>query len=323
MIAKFPYSRLRRNRLMPWIRRALTETSLRPSDFFLPLFIREADYPAIIDGMPGILRLTIDEAVEAAIVARDLGISAVMVFPAGSPRSAEAYEAYSDDNLIVRAVAQIKKQVHGIGVIADVALDPYTIDGHDGITKDGIVVNDLTISILCKQALSQARAGVDCVAPSDMMDGRVQAIRHTLDMNGFENVGIISYSAKFCSRLYATFRVAIGANPETSGAIDKSNYQLNSANSREAMREIQQDIDEGADIIIVKPALLYLDIIKEAASSFNCPISGYVVSGEYSMLASQHDNKLMVEAYTGVKRAGASIIIAYNAIEMARIITQI
>jgi porphobilinogen synthase len=316
MTPAFPTSRLRRNRAHPWLRRALQEHHLRPANLILPLFIREADAEREIPGLPGIFRLTTDEAVEATLHAEFVGISAVMLFPAMSPRSDDAAEAYNPNAIVPRAIRAIKQRTSGIGVITDVALDPYTIDGHDGITRNGFVDNDLTLPCLRKQALNYAMAGADIVAPSDMMDGRVGCIRAALDEQGFSSVGIMSYAAKFCSSLYGPFRSAVGVTQTT---IDKSDYQLAITNGREALREIAQDIEEGADTIIIKPSLLYMDVIKEASTTFNVPLVAYMVSGEYAMVRS--NPRIMMEACLGLRRAGAQLIIAYNAMEIAEMLS--
>jgi porphobilinogen synthase len=306
----------------------LQEHQLSPTDFILPLFIRDSEaIESEIEGMPGIQRLTIAEAVQAVEHAANLGISAVMLFPSlpSGLRSHDAAEAYNPAGLIPRAIRALKMAIAEtrlcVGIITDIALDPYTIDGHDGITVDGQVDNDATLPILQKQALCYAESGADIVAPSDMMDGRVAAIRSALDGGGFINTGIMSYSAKFCSALYKPFRRAVGLGSARSAAIDKSGYQLAVSNNGEAMRAIARDIAEGADTIIVKPALMYLDIIKEASLSFNVPIIGYIVSGEYAMLnhmtQTLGDISVVLEACMGLKRAGARAIVAYDSMRIA------
>lgn len=319
--------RLRRNRKTPWIREMLAQTRLHQSDLILPLFIMEGkNMLQAISALPGVDRLTIDLAVEKAKEARDLGIPALMLFPAtpSDLKDEKGSHALDENNLMCKAVREIKKQVPGIGVICDVALDPYTSHGHDGIVDDsGYVLNDETVEILCKQAVVQARAGCDIISPSDMMDGRVSLIRAALDSAGFKDIAIMSYAAKYASNFYGPFRQAVGSASNLKSA-DKKTYQMDFRNSAEAMREIAQDIDEGADMIIIKPGMPYLDIIKEAAQNFAVPVIAYQVSGEYAMLKFAAQNhafdfaQAMQESLIAFKRAGCSAIITYGAIEVAK-----
>jgi porphobilinogen synthase len=318
--------RLRRNRVAAWMRNLIAQTTLSPSDFILPIFVIEGEkkqelIPALFD----VHRLSIDLAIEKAKEARDLGICAIMLFPVTPQnlKDEKGNEALNKNNLICRAIKEIKKRVPEIGIIADVALDPYTSHGHDGlIDKNSYVLNDETVEILCQQALLQARAGCDIIAPSDMMDGRVAAIRKTLDENGFVNVAIMSYSAKYASSLYGPFREAVGSSANLKS--DKKTYQMDFRNSSEAMREIELDVLEGADSIIIKPAINYLDIIARANDKFNLPIIAYHVSGEYSMLKLAAREGLInfdaayKEALISIKRAGASSIITYGAIDFVK-----
>lgn len=319
-------TRLRRNRISPWMRNLNAQTTLNASDFILPIFVIEGENKQeLIPTLFDVHRLSIDLAVEKAKEARDLGICAIMLFPVTSAnlKDEKGSEALNENNLICRAIKEIKRKVPEIGVIADVALDPYTSHGHDGlIDENSYVLNDETVEILCQQALVQARAGCDIIAPSDMMDGRVAAIRKTLDENGFVNVAIMSYSAKYASSLYGPFRDAVGSSANLKS--DKKTYQMDFRNSNEAIREIELDVLEGADSIIIKPAINYLDIITRANDKFNLPIIAYHVSGEYAMLklAAQQGllnfNAAYTEALTSIKRAGASSIITYGAIDFVK-----
>lgn len=324
---KYPASRLRRLRQTNWVRDLISETILTPKDLIWPVFVRDDLSSADIKGMPNVKRLTIAELTETAQYAYDLGIASIALFPFTPThlRSADGLEAINPDNLICRAIKAIKALNLDIGVITDVALDPYTDHGHDGIIIDGKVHNDATIEILKEQALLQAQAGADVLAPSDMMDGRVGIIRHHLDDHNFQDKIILSYAVKFSSSFYGPFRSAVGVNTLHSLS-DKKTYQVNFANSDEAMREIAQDIEEGADMIIVKPGLPYSDIIHRARQKFNIPIIAYQVSGEYSMIKAADANgwidgtKAMLESLTCLKRAGASGIFTYAACEIAELL---
>jgi len=321
--------RLRRNRKAPWMRDLIAETALRPQDLILPIFVIEGkNVMQKIDHLPDVNRLSIDLVVKQAKIARDLGICALMLFPVVEQKlkNIDGSEAFNAKNLMCRAVREIKKQVPEIGVICDVALDPYTSHGHDGVLdKNGYVLNDKTVELLCKQAVLQAKAGCDIIAPSDMMDGRVLAIREALDFAGFVDVAIMSYSAKYASNFYGPFRHAVGSASNLKGA-DKKTYQMDFRNAREALREVEQDVLEGADMLIIKPALPYLDVLKEVSQNFNLPLIAYQVSGEYAMLkfaaiqGSFDFNSAMIESLIACKRAGASAIISYAAIEVAKLL---
>ena len=321
--------RLRRNRQAPWMRDLIAETVLHPQDLILPIFVIEGKNVAQkIAHLPGVSRLSIDLVVKQAKVARDLGIPAIILFPVIEQKlkTADGREAFNAKNLMCRAVREIKKHVPEIGVICDVALDPYTSHGHDGVlSKDGYVLNDETVELLCEQAVVQARAGCDIIAPSDMMDGRVLAIREALDVAGFVDVAIMSYAAKYASNFYGPFRHAVGSVNNLKNS-DKKTYQMDFRNGREALREIEQDVFEGADMLIIKPALPYLDIVKEASQNFDLPLITYQVSGEYAMLkfaAAQGSfdfDAAMIESLIACKRAGASAVISYAAIEVAKLL---
>ena len=324
----FPATRLRRNRISPWIRELIAETSLSTSDLIMPFFvIAGKNKKEAIKSLPGNYRFSIDLLVKEIEKARKLGIPAIMLFPAIEQKLKDknGKEALNPKNLICQAVAAIKKAVPNIGVICDVALDPYTNHGHDGILSDDSthVLNDETIQILCEQALVQAKAGCDIVAPSDMMDGRIGAIRKYLDENDFKNVGIISYAAKYASSFYGPFRHAVGSAKNLNIG-DKKNYQMDFRNAEEAVREVALDIAEGADIVIVKPGLPYLDIVAKIKQNFSVPIFSYQVSGEYAMLKLAAENNLLnfeaalYETLIAFKRAGASAIITYGAMEIAK-----
>ncbi|NGP19045.1 porphobilinogen synthase [Devosia chinhatensis] len=317
--------RLRRMRQTEWSRAMMRETELLPRDLIWPLFVIEGQNErTAIRTMPGVERLSVDLMVEAAKAARDAGIPALAIFP-NTPdhlRSENGAEAYNPDNLMCRALAAIKAAVPEIGLIADVALDEYSSDGQDGLVRDGVILNDETIAAMVKSALVQARAGADIIAPSDMMDGRVAAIRDALDAEGFEHVQIMSYAAKYASCFYGPFREAVGSGSRLRG--DKRTYQMDYANSDEALREIAQDIEEGADSIMVKPGLPYLDIIRRAKDAFNVPIYAYQVSGEYAMIelagaaGAINRDAAVLESLWAFKRAGANGILTYYALEMAR-----
>ncbi len=323
----YPKTRLRRNRQTPWIRDLTAQTVVMPSDLILPLFVIEGKNKSEkINSLLDVSRLSIDLIVKKVKEARGLGIPAVMLFPVIEQKlkSEDGKEALNEKNLICRAVTEIKNAVPDIGVICDVALDPYTTHGHDGlIDKNNYMINDATIEILCEQALVQAKAGCDIIAPSDMTDGRVGAIRKALDDSGFIKVGVMSYAAKYASNFYGPFRDAVNSVKNLNKS-DKKNYQMDFRNSDEAMREIALDIAEGADMIIIKPGMPYLDIVKEASQKFQLPIISYQVSGEYAML--KHAAKAGVldfkatyhESLIAFKRAGVSAIITYGALEAVK-----
>jgi porphobilinogen synthase len=317
----FPQNRPRRLRKTESIRRLVSETRLAPSDFVYPIFIGEnikSSEP--ITSMPGIYRYTVDDAAREADRVFKLGIPAVLLFGTPARKDPTGSESLKDDGIVQRAIRSMKKINSDIVIITDVCLCEYTDHGHCGVIRDGDVDNDSTIEILARQALSHAKAGANIVAPSDMMDGRVGAIRRALDSEGITDVAIMSYSAKYCSVFYGPFREAVDSAPSFG---DRSGYQMAPTNSREAIKEIALDIEEGADIIMVKPALAYLDIISKAREKFNVPIAAYNVSGEYAMvkLASNagiaDERRMIMEILTAIKRAGADIIITYHAAQVA------
>jgi porphobilinogen synthase len=324
----YPVVRMRRNRKSPWSRRLVAENVLTTSDLIWPIFLYESsEARSPVAHMPGVDRLNIAEAQRAAEQAAKLGIPAIAPFPyvERSLRDPTGSEAVKATNLMCRAVRAIKSAVPEIGVITDVALDPYTSHGHDGVLDDrGVILNDDTVAILCRQALALAEAGVDCVAPSDMMDGRIGAIRSALDAAGYDEVQILSYAAKYASGFYGPFRDAIGTNATLIG--DKRTYQMDPANSDEALREVGLDIAEGADMVMVKPGMPYLDIIRRVKDTFAVPTYAYQVSGEYAMLKAAAINgwldgeRVMMESLLGFKRAGADGILTYFAPEAARVL---
>ena len=328
--ASFPAIRMRRGRSAPWIREMLAENRLHPSDFIWPLFICEgkgSEEP--IATLPGVSRWPVDRLAEKAREARDLGIPCVALFPntPANLRSEDAREAFNPDNLICRAIRAIKDAVPEVGVLTDVALDPYTAHGHDGLTDDrGRVLNDETSAVLVEQALVQAAAGADIVAPSDMMDGRVGAIRAGLEREGHTEVAIMAYAAKYASAFYGPFRDAVGSRGLLKG--DKRGYQMDPANGAEALREVALDIAEGADMVMVKPGLPYLDIVSAVKREFGVPTFAYQVSGEYAMLetaaqsgAGDRDD-LILEPLMAFKRAGATGVLTYHAADAARLLAR-
>jgi len=327
-LGEFPNVRMRRNRAHGWSRRMVRENTLTVDDLIWPLFIVDGDgVREAVSSMPGVERLSIDLIVKAAGEAKALGIPAVAVFPNTSPtdKTPDAKEALNADNLVCRAVRAVK-EAHGddIGVICDVALDPYNSDGHDGLVRDSKILNDETIELLCQQSIVQARAGCDIVAPSDMMDGRIKAIREALDGEGFQHVQILSYAAKYASGFYGPFRDAVGSGGALKG--DKKTYQMDPANTDEALREVALDIQEGADMIMVKPGLPYLDILRRIKDTFAMPTFAYQVSGEYAMIQAAAANgwldgeAAMLESLMAFKRAGADGILTYYAPLAARLI---
>ena len=323
----FPRTRLRRNRQASWIRELTAQNTLLASDLILPLFVIEGKKcEEKITHLPDVSRLSIDLVVKKAKEARDLGIPALMLFPVIDQKLKNnlAKEAFNSDNLMCRAIREIKNAVPEIGVITDVALDPYTSHGHDGIIDArGVIENDTTIEVLCRQALVQADAGCDIVAPSDMMDGRIGIIRDALDNQGFQEILMMSYAIKYASSFYGPFRHAVGSANNLKNS-DKKTYQMDFRNSNEALREIALDVEEGADMIIIKPGMPYLDIVSQAAQNFKLPIISYQVSGEYAMLkfAAQNEafdfDAAFFESLVSFKRAGASAVISYGAIEAAK-----
>jgi len=325
---QYPRIRMRRNRADDWSRRMVAEQRLGPQDFILPVFVKEGGAKReAINAMPGIHRHTIPALIELAERAADLGIPALALFPV-VPRdlkSAQAEEAYRADNLCNRAVAALKKAVPQLGLICDVALDPYTDHGHDGLMRGGEIINDETIDVLIRQVLAQAEAGVDIVAPSDMMDGRIGRIRDALDEAGFQRVRIMSYAAKYASGFYGPFREAVGSKSAL-GQGDKRTYQMDPANGDEAMRECALDVAEGADMLMVKPGMPYLDILHRVKQQFKMPVFAYQVSGEYAMVKAAAANgwldndRVVLESLLCFKRAGADGILTYSAIEAAELL---
>ena len=319
--------RLRRNRKAEWARRLVRENVLTANDLIWPIFIVEgASGRTPVASMPGVERLTIAEAVREAERAASLNIPAIALFPYTDPslRDPTGSESLNSRNLVCRAAREIKKAVPNIGIICDVALDPYTSHGHDGVMEGERILNDETVALLVRQAVLQAEAGADVIAPSDMMDGRVAAIRAGLDEAGFQDVQIMAYAAKYASAFYGPFRDAIGTSACLVG--DKRTYQMDPANSDEAMREIALDLEEGADMIMVKPALPYLDILRAARDRFEVPLAAYQVSGEFSMIMAavekgwvDHD-RIMMETLTSIRRAGADFILTYFSKPAARLL---
>jgi porphobilinogen synthase len=325
----FPNTRLRRTRATQWSRAMVRETMLSPADLIWPLFVTEGEaVEEPILSLPGVSRWSVDQIVVRAAEAIDLGIPCIALFPNTQPdrRSEDGEEALNPDNLMCRAIRAIK-QAHGdaIGVLTDVALDPYTSHGQDGLIDDtGYVLNDETVAVLVDQAINQANAGADIIAPSDMMDGRIGAIRKALEMNGHTNVQIMSYAAKYASAFYGPFRDAVGSSGLLKG--NKKTYQMDPANSDEAMREVAMDIAEGADSVMVKPGLPYLDIVRRVRDQFDVPVFAYQVSGEYAMIeaaaaagAGDRD-ALVLETLMAFKRAGCSGILTYHAALAARLL---
>jgi porphobilinogen synthase len=329
MSARYPAMRLRRTRVHAWSRRLHAETVLTPADLIWPLFIAEGSgVEEPVAALPGVSRWSVDGIVARGREARDLGIPCVALFP-NTPahlRSDDGAEAHNPDNLMCRAIRALKDAVPNVGVLTDVALDPYTTHGHDGLVDaGGYVVNDATAAALVAQALTQARAGADVIAPSDMMDGRIGLIRDALEADGHHNVQIMSYAAKYASAFYGPFRDAVGSRGLLKG--DKTTYQMNPANAEEALREVALDLAEGADSVMVKPGLPYLDIAARVKQRFEVPVFAYQVSGEYAMIeaaaaagAGDRD-ALVLETLMAFKRAGCSGVLTYHAAHAARLLT--
>ena len=320
----FPHTRMRRNRRHGWLRRIVSENRLSADDLIWPLFVCDRAGDCIeVPTMPGVVRYDIAGAVAAVGRAKALGIPAICLFPSIDPalKTPDAREAANPDNLVCRAVRAIKAAHPEIGVICDVALDLFNSDGHDGIISDGYVVNGESVDMLVRQALVQADAGCDIVAPSDMMDGRVHAIREALDAAGFLDIGILSYAAKYASAFYGPFRDAVGSGGALKG--DKKTYQMDPANTDEALREVALDIAEGADMVMVKPGMPYLDVLARVKETFGLPTLAYQVSGEYAMLRVAADarcfdyRKIVLESLMAFRRSGADAIITYFACEAA------
>jgi porphobilinogen synthase len=316
--------RPRRNRRAEWSRRMVREHVLTTDDLIWPLFLVDGDnVRAPVASMPDVERLSVDEAVRAAERAAKLTIPCLALFPYTDPdkRDDSGSEALNAENLVCQAIRVIKKEVPEIGVLCDVALDPYTSHGHDGLLRDGVILNDETVTVLVRQALLQAEAGCDIIAPSDMMDGRVGAIRNGLDTAGFGDVQIMAYAAKYASAFYGPFRDAVGSNATLVG--DKRTYQMDPANADEALREVELDIAEGADMVMIKPGLPYLDILQRVKEAFGMPTFAYQVSGEYAMIMAAAGNgwldgdKAMTESLIAFKRAGADGVLTYFAARIA------
>jgi len=321
----YPSLRMRRLRRHDWSRRLVAENSLSASDLIWPIFLVDGENKRVaIPTMPGVERLSVDAAVAAAEEAAKLGIPVIALFPntPESKKTADGREAENPDNLVCRGVRAIKKAVPDIGIMCDVALDPYTTHGHDGLLVNGQIPNDATVAILVRQALVQAEAGCDILAPSDMMDGRIGAIRTALEVAGHHDVLLLAYAAKYASAFYGPFRDAVGSAKALQG--DKRTYQMDPANTDEALREVALDIAEGADMVMVKPGLPYLDVLRRVKDSFGMPTIVYQVSGEYSMLMAGIERgwldreRVIPEALTAFKRAGADGIITYFARDVAR-----
>jgi len=319
--------RMRRNRQHEWARRMVREHRLSTDDLIWPLFVMDGDNKrTAVPSMPGVERLSVDQCVREAERAAKLTIPCLALFPYTDPvlRDEAGSEALNPDNLVCRAIRAIKKEVPEIGILCDVALDPFTSHGHDGLLRDGVILNDETVAVLVRQALVQAQAGCDIIAPSDMMDGRVAAIRQGLDAANFLDVSIMAYAAKYASAFYGPFRDAVGSAKTLTG--DKRTYQMDPGNSDEALREVALDIEEGADMIMVKPGLPYLDIVSRVKDAFGMPTFAYQVSGEYAMVefaarAGAFDRtNAMMESLACFKRAGASGILTYFAPEAARLL---
>jgi len=320
----------RRNRILrqsPAIRAMVAETILTPNDFIVPLFVDEGEKVRFeIPSMPNYYRLSLDYLVEEVKELWGMGIKSVLLFVKAKDETKDntGKEAWNPDGLMQRSIKAIKDAVPGMLVMTDVALDPYSIYGHDGIVKDGEIVNDETVEALVKMSLSHAQAGADIVAPSDMMDGRIAAIREGLEQNGFTKTGIMAYSAKYASCFYGPFRDALDSAP---GFGDKKTYQMDYANRKEAIRETQMDVMEGADIVMVKPALAYLDIIREVKDAVDVPVSAYNISGEYAMIKAAakmgwlNEEKAIIETLTAIKRAGADMIATYFAKDAVKLIS--
>ena len=327
--AAFPRTRLRRNRRDPWSRKLVAETSLTVNDLIWPVFVQEGQGTSTeIASMPGVKRLSIDLLVDQVKEAAALGIPAVAIFPVTplDRKTPDGDEATNPDNLMCRSVRAIKKLDLDIGVVCDVALDPYTTHGQDGVIREGeLVANDETVDILVRQSILQAQAGCDVIAPSDMMDGRIGAIRDALDAEGFQKVRILSYAAKYASAYYGPFRDAVGSKSSL-GKGDKKNYQMDPRNTDEALREVALDVAEGADMVMVKPGMPYLDIVRRVKDAFSMPTYVYQVSGEYAMIKAAAErgwldgDRAMMEALAAFKRAGADGVLTYAAIDAAKLL---
>jgi len=325
IIAPFPQTRLRRTRKSPQLRDLVRENYLTAGDLIWPVFVRDGQgIEEPVPSMPGVYRRSVDKIVEAAKEAADLGIPAICLFPYTDPskKTEDCAEAWNPDNLSNTATRAIKAALPHMAVMTDVALDPYNINGHDGFVVDGEILNDETVEALVKQTLSQAESGADIIGPSDMMDGRIGAMRHALEANGHTNVSILSYSAKYASAFYGPFRDAVGASGALKG--DKTTYQMDPANSDEALRLVARDLQEGADMVMIKPGMPYLDVCRRVKDTFGVPTFAYQVSGEYAMIAGAAQNgwidgdKAMFESLMCFKRAGCDGILTYFAPQVAK-----
>jgi porphobilinogen synthase len=329
IIGKFPTTRLRRVRNTDWVRRLISENNLSVNDLVLPVFIREGkNKKEPIKTMPGVYRYTLDKVEKIVNEASKYGLPMIALFPC-TPKSKKdigGMEAINPDNLICRALRLIKKRNKNIGIMCDVALDPYTTHGHDGVIKDNYIDNDETLKILEKQSLLQAEMGCDVIAPSDMMDGRIIKIRKILEKNGYKNTKILSYAVKYASNFYGPFRDAVGSKMNLKG--NKKTYQMDFRNSDEALREVMLDIKEGADMVMVKPGMPYLDIIRKVKDNFKIPVLSYQVSGEYSLIKNGIKKNIIkedaiIESLLCLKRAGSSAIVSYFSLDVAKVLTKI
>ena len=327
----FPVTRMRRNRRHAWSRRLVSENVLTAADLIWPIFVHDGEARReAVPSMPGVDRLSVDLVVEAAGEAIALGIPVIALFPVTDPerKNDDGDEAINPDNLVCRATRAVKA-AHGdkVGVMCDAALDPYTSHGHDGLIRENYVVNDETLEVLKRQSVVQAEAGCDVISPSDMMDGRIGAIRAALDEAAFDRVQIMSYAAKYASAFFGPFRDAIGSTANLAGA-DKKTYQMDAANTDEALREVALDLQEGADMVMVKPGMPYLDVVRRVKDTFGAPTFAYQVSGEYAMLAGAAErgwldrDRVVLEALLGFKRAGADGVLTYFALEAARALAE-
>ncbi|HWU53918.1 MAG TPA: porphobilinogen synthase [Rhizomicrobium sp.] len=326
-MSSYPALRMRRLRRHDWTRRLVAENTLSPADFIWPVFVIEGDNKReAVSSMPGVERLSVDLLAHAAREAASLGIPVIALFPQtpAGLKTEDGREALNPDNLVCRAVRAIKAAVPQIGVLCDVALDPYTSHGHDGLLRDGYVQNDATVDVLVQQSLVQVAAGCDIIAPSDMMDGRIGAIRAALEKGGHHDTLLMAYAAKYASAFYGPFREAVGSAKSLTG--DKRTYQMDPANGDEALREVALDITEGADMVMVKPGMPYLDLVWRVKERFGVPTFAYQVSGEYAMLSAAFEkgwlerDRAILESLTGFKRAGASGILTYFAVEASRLL---
>lgn len=324
----FPRTRMRRNRASAFIRTLVAENNVRTADLILPVFVTDADQSSEVASMPGVFRNNAADAMKLAEKAMTLGIPALALFPEvdASLKTPDCSESWREDNLINRTVRALKENFPELGIITDVAFDPYNPKGHDGYLVDGVVVNDETVEALVRQALSLAEAGADIVAPSDMMDGRIGAIRDGLDAAGHTNVGIMSYAVKYASAYYGPFRDAIGSSGALKG--DKKTYQMDTANASEGLREVELDLEEGADTVMVKPGLPYLDMVTRVKETFGVPTFAYQVSGEYAQIMAACQNgwldhdKVWLETLLSFKRAGADGVLTYGAIKVAELLAE-